>query len=53
MVRISKEVIENDMDYTAPAEAPIICQVRLLQDRALIPDLEMMEKKLQDVRSTA
>jgi chemosensory pili system protein ChpC len=53
MVRVNKEVIETDSDYKSPVDAPIICQVRMLQERALIPDLELLEQRLREARAPA
>jgi chemosensory pili system protein ChpC len=49
MVRVNSDVVEADVDYAPPANAPIVCQARLLQERALIPDLEMLETLLREV----
>jgi chemosensory pili system protein ChpC len=46
MMRISREVLELDRDYTAPADSPILCRVNMLQEQALIPDLEAIEAQL-------
>jgi chemosensory pili system protein ChpC len=48
MVRVNRDVVEADLDYTPPPGSPIVCQARLLQERALIPDLEMLEQRLRD-----
>jgi chemosensory pili system protein ChpC len=53
MVRVNKEVVEADSDYQPPADSPIVCRVRLIQEHALIPDLEMIEQMLQEAAATA
>jgi chemosensory pili system protein ChpC len=46
MVRVSSEVLKVDQGYKPPSESPIICRVHLLQEQALIPDLELIEQRL-------
>ena len=46
MVRVSSEVLKVDQGYKPPPESPIICRVHLLQEQALIPDLELIEQRL-------
>lgn len=46
MVRVSREVMELDQSYKAPESSAIICRVQLLQEQALIPDLELIEQSL-------
>ncbi|MDP6436038.1 MAG: chemotaxis protein CheW [Gammaproteobacteria bacterium] len=53
MVRVNKEVVEADSDYEPPPNSPVICQVRLIQEHALIPDLEMIEQMLREVATLA
>jgi hypothetical protein len=35
-----------DEAYRAPDDAPLICQINMLKERALIPDLELVEQKI-------
>jgi chemosensory pili system protein ChpC len=46
MVRVSREVMELDRSYNAPEGSAIICRVQMLQEQALIPDLELIEQSL-------
>lgn len=46
MVRINSEVVQLDESYTAPADVPIICQILMLNEHALIPDLEALEARI-------
>ena len=46
MVRVSPEVLELDTSYSPPAGGAIICRVQMLQEQALIPDLEFVEESL-------
>jgi chemotaxis signal transduction protein len=47
MVRVSRESLKMDSSYKAPEDAPLICRVQLLHERALIPDLEAIEQQLR------
>lgn len=53
MVRVNKEVVEADSGYEPPPDSPIVCQVRLIQEHALIPDLEMIEQSLRETIAAA
>ena len=53
MVRLNREVVEPDSDYEPPADSPIICQVRLIQEHALVPDLEKIEQMLREAAAPA
>ena len=46
MVRVSRDVLEADPAYKPPADAPLICRVQIMQEQALIPDLEAIERQL-------
>lgn len=46
MLRVSREVMELDQAYNPPEDGAIICRVQLLQEQALIPDLELIEQSL-------
>jgi chemosensory pili system protein ChpC len=46
MVKVNREVVVLDEAYRAPADAPLICQINMLKERALIPDLELVEQKI-------
>lgn len=46
MVRVNREMLKLDDAYTPPPDVPVICQVSILSERALIPDLEMLEERL-------
>ena len=47
MVRINRDVIALDEDHDVPNDSPVICQVRMINERALVPDLEKLEATLQ------
>lgn len=46
MVKINREVVILDEGYVAAAEAPVICQINMLKEHALIPDLELIEERI-------
>ena len=46
MVRVSREVLETDNSFRVPEGAPIISRVQILQEQALIPDLDLIEESL-------
>jgi hypothetical protein len=49
MLRVSREVMELDRSYEAPEGSAIICRVQMLQEQALIPDLELIEQSLSQI----
>jgi len=46
MVKVNREVLVLDDNYRVPEGVPIICQIGLLRERALIPDLEAVEHRI-------
>jgi chemosensory pili system protein ChpC len=46
MVRVNSEVVQRDKNYSVPEGAPVICQISMLNEYALIPDLEKLEQNL-------
>jgi chemosensory pili system protein ChpC len=52
LVRVSAEGVRPDNSRVFPDRSPILCQVRLLNETPLVPDLERLEEMLaQDIRS--
>jgi hypothetical protein len=49
MVKLNREVVVLDESYSAPADAPVVCQIIMIKDHALIPDLEMVERKVTEL----
>lgn len=47
MVRINRDVIELDDEYKVGTDSPVICQVRMINEQALVPDLEKLESMIQ------
>jgi chemosensory pili system protein ChpC len=48
MVRVNSEVVQADRDYRVAEGAPVICRISMLNEYALIPDLEMLESLLAE-----
>jgi chemosensory pili system protein ChpC len=48
MVRVNSEVVQPDRDYRVVEGSPVICRISLLNEYALIPDLEMLESLLME-----
>ncbi|MEJ2139349.1 MAG: chemotaxis protein CheW [Gammaproteobacteria bacterium] len=46
MVKVNREVVVLDDGYKSPEHAPILCQINMLKERALIPDLEAIEARI-------
>ena len=44
LVRVNREVMEPDTRYPWPDDGPIICQIRMINEYPLIPDLERVER---------
>jgi chemosensory pili system protein ChpC len=46
LVRVNREVIKLDERQAWPSEGPVICQIRMINEYPLIPDLERLEEML-------
>jgi chemosensory pili system protein ChpC len=46
LVRVNREVIRLDDRQAWPAEGPVVCQIRMINEYPLIPDLERVEELL-------
>jgi chemosensory pili system protein ChpC len=46
MVRVNSEVVQLDANYRPVEDAPVICQILMLSEHALIPDLEALEARI-------
>ena len=51
LVRINAEVIRPDPTRGFPERAPVICQVRMINETPLIPDLERLEQMIAEETS--
>jgi len=48
LVRVNADTILPDPSRTFPERAPVICQVRMIGDTPLIPDLERLEQMIAE-----
>ncbi len=48
MVRVNSEVVQSDQGYRVAEDSPVICRISMLNEYALIPDLEMLESLLME-----
>jgi chemosensory pili system protein ChpC len=46
MIKLNREVVVLDDSYRVADGAPLICQISMLKDHALVPDLESVEQKI-------
>jgi chemosensory pili system protein ChpC len=47
LVRVNREVVQLDDRHPWPAEGPVVCQVRMINEYPLVPDLERLELMVQ------
>jgi chemosensory pili system protein ChpC len=47
LVRVNRDVMRLDERQAWPADGPVICQIRMINEYPLIPDLERVEELLQ------
>jgi chemosensory pili system protein ChpC len=48
LVRVSSDVVRPDNSRVFPERAPVICQVRMVNETPLVPDLERLEEMIAD-----
>jgi chemosensory pili system protein ChpC len=48
LVRVNREVMELHDEHEWPDDGPIICQIRMINEYPLIPDLEVIESLVQE-----
>ena len=48
LVRVSSDVVRPDNSRSFPERAPIICQVRMVNEAPLVPDLDRLEEMIAD-----
>jgi chemosensory pili system protein ChpC len=53
LMRVGADIIRPDPGYVAPAQDPVICRVRLLNETPRVPDLERLERAIADETSVA
>jgi chemosensory pili system protein ChpC len=53
LVRVSSDVVRPDNTRSFPERHPVICQVRMINEVPLVPDIEMLEEMIADETSVA
>ena len=48
LVRVNRDVMERDDQHSWPEDGPVICQIRMINEYPLIPDLEKLESLIHD-----
>src|SRR4029079_13681338 len=51
LVRVSSDVVRPDNSRSFPERAPIICQVRMVNETPLVPDLQRLEEMIAEETS--
>ena len=53
LVRVSSDVVRPDNSRVFPERTPVICQIRMVNETPLVPDLERLEEMIADETSIA
>ena len=53
LVRVSSDVVRPDNSRVFPERMPVICQIRMVNETPLVPDLERLEEMISDETSIA
>ncbi|MGH8311492.1 MAG: hypothetical protein ACRETX_17075, partial [Steroidobacteraceae bacterium] len=48
LVRVNQDVVKADSARTFPERSPVLCQVRMINETPLIPDLERLEELIAE-----
>ena len=51
LVRVNADVVRPDPSRSFPERSPVICQVRMINETPLIPDLERLEQMIAEETS--
>ena len=51
LVRVSSDVVRPDNSRVLPDRAPIICQIRMVNETPVVPDLERLEEMIAEETS--
>jgi chemosensory pili system protein ChpC len=51
LVRVGNDVVRPDNSRSFPEHTPVLCQVRMLNETPLVPDLERLEAMIADETS--
>lgn len=46
LVRVNRDVLSSDPEYTPPQDRPILCRVRMIHEYPVIPDFEALESQI-------
>ncbi len=49
LVRVNKDVLSADPDYSPPKDRPILCRVRMIHEYPVIPDFESLEAMIAEL----
>jgi chemosensory pili system protein ChpC len=52
LVRVNREVMQVHDEHAWPDDGPVICQIKMINEYPLIPDLEKIESMVQEYLST-
>jgi len=53
LVRVNRDVMQVHDEHAWPDDGPVICQIKMINEYPLIPDLEKIESMVQDYLSSA
>lgn len=53
LVRVNPDVIKPDVSRTFGERSPVLCQVRMINETPLVPDLERLEEMIAEETSVA
>lgn len=53
IVRVNREVLQQDLDYQPDASKPILCRIRMINETAFIPNLIRVEEMLLEKGSAS
>lgn len=51
LVRVSNDVVRPDNTHSFPERSPVLCQLRMLNETPLVPDLERLEAMVAEETS--
>jgi chemosensory pili system protein ChpC len=46
LVRVNRDVLSADPEYTPPADRPLLCRVRMIHEYPVVPDFEALESMI-------
>jgi chemosensory pili system protein ChpC len=53
LVRVSSDVVRPDNSRVFPERTPVICQVRMLNESPLVPDIQRLEEMISEETNAA